>query len=343
MDTVFVVHVRSFGFFHSGRERLLVQVLKRTWEFIPGSTLYGAVCSGLIRLDGPGEPGTLQGREGYRRLLSAVAAGNLRFTPLIPVEAPLEDEELRRFDAPDFSRRTLALHSTVYSDRAPAKEPVRRSWLFTTPHAPLGRDTEQIHGDQLYALATHQAQQGYYGFIFGEQGIRPFLERALRMLPFVSLGGKGKFSLAEGCIVHQRDLATFQDELVRHVERNAQQWVRLLTPAIVGQGRDWLMTAAEQMVIKRFRRYRVWRTGDYYDQTDPSGLASYGMELGLGEDPGALRLPAGRESDPVTGIPERSRFCVDATQHGVELARCFVRGVGRPDWAALGWGQVVIE
>lgn len=67
-DTAFGVHLRSYGFFHSGRERLQTRVLKRVWEHIPGGTLYGAVAAALIRLEGLDEAPPGMGTGDYHTL-----------------------------------------------------------------------------------------------------------------------------------------------------------------------------------------------------------------------------------------------------------------------------------
>jgi CRISPR-associated Cas5-like protein len=106
MDTAFVVRLRSFGFLHPGRERLRT-VLKRSWPFIPGSTLYGAVAAALIRLDGVGAALPGEGEGGYHRLLRLIAGelSRVRFTPLLPVGP---DQTLESAEA--YCRQAQALY-----------------------------------------------------------------------------------------------------------------------------------------------------------------------------------------------------------------------------------------
>jgi hypothetical protein len=93
------------------------------------------------------------------------------------------------------------------------------------------------------------------------------------------------------------------------------------------------------MVMPGLRRYRVWRTGRYYDAQAGAFGAPRGVEVGAWEDEDAVQ-PGGRESDAVLAVPERSRFRLLAED---DPAAWFIGGVGNPSWTYLGWGQVVIE
>ena len=357
-DTAFVVHLRSYAFFHSGRERLRVQVLKRAWEHIPGSTLYGAVAAALIRLDGIDENAEPfeEGDGGYHELMGAVKRQSIRFTPLLPME-----EAPRRKDGDEgkeegeedglgasYCQQAIRLHAALYADQVPegleGPGERERSILHTGPHAPLNRDTERIHGDQVFVLRTHRPLLDYYGFVFANQGLRPLLERAFRLFPLMPVGGRGKFSLVEAKIVDQETVEVFRDNLGDWMDKEERTgWVRLLTPLVLrnGQPDDLLRGTGREIVMNGLRRYRVWRTGRYYDAyrddgafADPSGI-----KKGKQEDEAAF-LPGGRESDAMLAVPERSRFRM---LDGDDVADWFIEGVGNPNWTYLGWGQVVIE
>jgi hypothetical protein len=330
MDTVFRVRLRSYGFLHPGRERLRT-VLKRSWPFLPGSTLYGAVAAALIRLDGVGTEPLGEGAGGYHRLLRLIAQGKeesrVRFTPLLPVA---EGQALR--SAEEYCRQARLLY-----------EQLEPAFFLTTPHAPLARETLQIHGDQLYAFSSHRAGQAYEGFVFAPGDWEDDLWRALRLLPLLPLGGKGKFSLAEGEIAGRENLA--QLRAVLEGSLRGGEAVRLLTPMILQDGQpNWLMEEAEAVTdLPRLRRYRAWRTGAYYDFLE-GRFDEVGIGPGEGEQAAQYGLPSGAESRAATGIPEGSRFVLPAgADQAAKVAEHFVRGVGHPNWTYLGWGQVVVE
>jgi hypothetical protein len=346
-DTAFVVHLRSYGFFHSGRERLRVQVLKRTWEHIPGSTLYGAVAAALIRLDGLLDESAEPFEDGpgdYHALLQAVKNQQVRFTPLLPVAE--EVEGARDWTGGRYCERAMRLHAAVYADTGATEVETGRceeALFHTTPHAPLSRATEQIHSDQLFAIRTHRPLLDYYGFVFADAGLEELLRRALRLLPFIPFGGRGKFSLVEGRLLGSQSLDDFLEAL-REWARGRDQWIRLLTPMVLGDGQadGLLMGAGREVVMTGLRRYRVWRTGRYYDaQKDVFGKAM-GVRPREEVDSAAF-LAGGTESDAVLAVPERSRFRLLKTEDEDDVARWFVEGVGNPSWTYLGWGQVVIE
>ena len=341
-DTAFVVHLRSYGFFHSGRERLRVQVLKRTWEHIPGGTLYGAVAAALIRLDGLDEGATPfeNGPGDYHALLRAVKAAKIRFTPLLPVA----DVVARAGDwtGQRYCEQAIRLHTALYGEGAGKPGRHETALFHTTPHAPLSRTAEQIHGDQLFALRTHRPLLDYYGFVFADAGLEPLLRRALRLFPFIPVGGKGKFSLVEGELLGGQSLDGFQKDLRQWTQQHSSGWVRLLTPMVLGDaGVPPLLTGnGREVVMTGLRRYRVWRTGHYYDAQQEAFRQAMGVEPGEGEDPEAPFLPGGRESEAVQAVPERSRFRLLPEDDPI---RWFVEGVGNPSWTYLGWGQVVME
>jgi hypothetical protein len=337
-NTAFVVHLRSYGFFHSGREGMRVPVLKRTWEHIPGNTLYGALAAALIRLDGidmDADP-FHQGPGMYHELLAAVKAQQIRFTPLLPVGAPIEEDWTGQL----YCEQAMRLQAAVYAEGDATPDDHEEALFHTTPHAPLNRDTDQIHEDQLFAIRTHRPLLDYYGFVFADRGLASLLERGLRVLPFIPFGGRGKFSLVEGEVVDQVRLETFIDDIQGWIAEQ-DGWVRLLTPVVLrdGQADAPLTGAGRALVMSGLRRYRVWRTGRYYDAQKGGFGDPIGVEPDDYVDPDAF-LAGGRESEAVLAVPERSRFQLLA---GEDPATWFVEGLGNPSWTYLGWGQVVIE
>lgn len=340
-DTAFIVHLRSYGFFHSGRERLRVQVLKRTWEHIPGSTLYGAVAAALIRLDGLDEHADPfeSGPGGYHALVRAVKERRIRFTPLLPVSE--EVQEAREWTAGRYCEQAMRLHAAVYADAKVESDRHEQALFHTTPHAPLDRATEQIHGDQVFAIRAHRPFLDYYGFVFADAGVESLLRRALRLLPFIPVGGRGKFSLVEGKLLQRQHLDDFAEAL-REWAAGRGDWVRLLTPMVLGDGQAEgpLAGAGREVVMTGLRRYRVWRTGRYYDALQKAFGRSVGTEPGKCVAPDAPFLPGGLESEAVRAVPERSRFRLLDRD---DVACWFIAGVGNPSWTYLGWGQVVIE
>lgn len=334
-DRVFVVHLRSYGFFHSGRERLRVQVLKRTWEHIPGGTLYGALAAALIRLDPPADldnitPDHDEGR--YFEMLRAVQAGEIRFTPLLPSPSELKS-------GAKYCTQAMHLLAALYGEGEQQPQKADCKLLHTTPHAPLARATEQIHGDQLFAIRTHRPQLDYYGFIFGKTAHRSWLEKALGLFPIMPVGGQGKFSLVEGELLAEEPLTRFRSDLEKWAA-DRLGWVRLLTPLVLpssGVAEPLAQGVVEEMVMTRFQRYRVWRTGRYFNGDDFD--RPFGTDQGYTADYAPF-LAGGEESVAVQAMPERSRFRL---KNPADAVRWFIEGTGHPGWSYLGWGQVVIE
>lgn len=342
-NSVFVIHLCSYGFFHSGRERLRTQVLKRVWEHIPGSTLYGATAAALIRLDGIEENAEpfYSGSGGYHELIKAVKQQEVRFTPLLPVTS---GKALT--SAADYCTQALQLHAALYADELPkwrkALRKSQRKILHSGPHAPLNRETERIHGDQVFVLRTHRPLLHYYGFIFARSDLKSVFERALRLFPLMPVGGRGKFSLVEARIEKHTAMKFFRDEFHQWLNTKKHTgWVRLLTPMVLNQGQpnELLTGTKRKMVMSGLRRYRVWRTGRYYDAQRETFSEAMGITMGAREKAGG-HSPGGRESEAILAVPERSRF---RQVSGDDVVDWFVTGVGNPSWTYLGWGQVVIE
>lgn len=346
--TVFTVHLRSYGFFHSGREPLAGQVLKRTWEHIPGSTLYGAVAAALLRLDPPLNKETdlnqktltvtPDARGRYFDLLRVVQARQIRFTPLIPSAAALQS-------GAEYCQQAMGLiHQEPTRDNNQAAFSTRfvHSLLHTTPHAPLSRQTEQIHNDQLFAMRTHRSHLDYYGFIFGRSEQRAWLTEAFRFFPFLPVGGKGKFSLVEGELLAEKPLAEFRNELQKWVAARSG-WLYLLTPMVFprkGVAEPFELNKVEEVIMANYQRYRVWRTGLYFNGEggfdEPLGIGPY-----YGEEDSPLQA-GGAESVAIRAVPEHSRFRLNNTQLQENATRWFIEGTGHAGWSYLGWGQVVI-
>lgn len=330
-DTAFVVHLRSFGFFHSGRERLQNRVLKRVWEHIPGGTLYGAVAAALIRLDGLDEhapPG--EGSGGYHALLRAVRARRIRFTPLLPTVQVLSTAE-------SYCAQALRLHAALYGQAGATPGEHEQHLLHTTPHAPQGRDSERIYEDRLFVLRTHRPMMDYYGFVFATATEGALLRRAFRLFPFMPVGGRGKFSLVEADIVAQQPLAEFERDLRAWAGRCT--WARLLTPQVLQAGDLEPPAGDREWVTPGLRRYRVWRTGWYFDAQRDAFDPPLGAARGEEQSADAF-LAGGQESVAVLALPEQSRFTLTPAD---DAAAWFIEGLGNPSWAYLGWGQVVLE
>jgi hypothetical protein len=326
LNKVLALHIRSYGFFHSGRERHRVRVVKRCWEFIPGSAVYGVVGAALLRLDGIGPAS-------YDRLLRGVQEQRIRFTPLLPAAETLESADA-------YCRQAMLLQAALYGLPLPEADQAdeaalqsQRALIRSTPHAPLSRRTLQIHESDLYSLAVHRSEQDYYGFVFiGDDDLIDLLQPALRLLPFMPFGGKGKFELAEGEMLGApANLGAFMDDWLQELDRKSSPLtVRLLTPLPLQDGQfPHLLSGAEELNISRLRRYRVWREGRYYNPLTQA-LEVFSPDEG------------GQESLPVLGIPEGSSFTLPANRKA-DVVRAFVEGEGNPAWTYLGWGQVVIE
>lgn len=348
MEQALWLDVKTYGFLHVGIEPLRREVLKRTWALLAGNTLYGVIQGALMRLDGP------LGQK-PARLLDALCrptdAGGpaLRFMPLLPDNRGTIkrawDYCIQATRLADLERGTLV------------RDAFDRGYQ-TTPHAPLNRRNAQIHGSQLFAIECHQPEQRYRGWILCEKDLVPLLEEALTMLPFLPLGGKGKFTVAEATVLDCLETSTLRTQLIQ--DANAAQpaqgadspapliEVEMVTP-LVFQGVDLgIIQGAQRWQPKPPRRYRVWRAGDYPDITR-GGRHFFGRRLPT-TLPTAARPPMawlpestgytfGETSQAVPALPDGSRFGFTPA-HTAALADAFFTGVGRADWAALGWGQL---
>lgn len=328
MDTVYTVELRSYGFLHPGREQMRTEVLKRAWPFVPGSTLYGAVAAALIRLDGLAPERVPAGDEGFHVLLRAVEAQAVRFLPLVVAEAPVDT-------AVGYCRAIL--------------EQDREQRLFQAiPHAPMSRDLEKIYDNQLFAYGSHRPVVTYYGFVAATDAVAAQLRRALRLLPIIPFGGKGKFALVSGQIVNTCPRPAFQAALATALRERSTAgdglWVRLLSPMLLGHGDgDWLLTEAAEQVVRRLRQYRIWQSGYVYDQQAATVMVRGSEDLARTQG-GTVSFPGGEESRAVPGVPDGSRFRLQGDAANAQrLAAAFVAGVGHPGWRYLGWGQVVPE
>lgn len=323
MERALLVELTTYGFLHAGQGPLRREVLKRTWPWLPGAMLYGALQAALIRLDGVDGPRP-------RALVEALCGNTLRFTPLLPDIL----QQIDRASAYCQQAQRLAAEAT---GRQPRKPPVLR--YQTTPHAPLSRRQAQIEGSLLFAVEGHQPFQRYRGWIFCTDALIAPLQQALGMLPLLPLGGKGKFTSAEAQVIAVTPTANLRDELVTQMPLTGQAiTVELLTPLIF-QATGWgPLEAPERVQVKSPRRYRAWRTGLYPNATT-GAIHNYGVpvaENALGR--------VGQASAPVAGWPEGSRFGYTSdTARTAQLAQAFVSGAGRADWACLGWGQIFVH
>lgn len=323
MERALLVEVTTYGFLHAGQGPLRREVLKRTWPWLPGAMLYGALQAALIRLDG------ITGAR-PRTLVEALCGSTLRFTPLLP-------DTLQRIDRASAYCRQAQQLAAETAGLLRTKPPVLR--YQTTPHAPLSRRQEQIEGSLLFAVEGHQPLQRYRGWIFCTDALVNPLQQALGMLPLLPLGGKGKFTSAEAQVVAETPTVALRTELLGQLPATGQPiTVELLTPMIF-QATGWgMLEAPERVQVKSPRRYRTWRTGLYPNATT-GGVHDYGVpvaENALGR--------VGQASAPVAGWPEGSRFGYTSNAARAELlATAFINGTGRADWACLGWGQIFIH
>lgn len=348
MERALLIEVKTYGFLHVGVEPLRREVLKRTWSLLAGNTLFGALQAALVRLDGP------QG-VGPQALISGLAGEpRLRFMPLLP------DSDRQVDSAVSYCRQAERLAQAERGDIRvePGEQPPLR--YQTTPHAPLNRRNEQIHGSMLYAVECHQPEQVYRGWIFCGADLKPHIERGIAMLPFLPLGGKGKFTCAEAHIEDECDTSIIREDMAASIRLNNSDLasdgqgrgthsdieIELATP-LVFEGSDMgIVKEAVRWQPKPPRRYRVWRTGVYPDSTSAGGTRVYGelaagADLPLAWDPQGTYY-VGQTSHAVPALPNGSRFAF-AHEQATALANAFIDGVGRADWRALGWGQIFIR
>jgi hypothetical protein len=348
MTLIHLIRLKVFGFPHPGRERWRARVIKRPWRVIPGSTLYGALATALIKLDCDKE--SLKERDpkraykahkshgcGYGKLLDLLMGeeSHIRFSPLVPADEGVED-------ARGYCKAAQGL---VPTRLAPSTEEAlrRRPNLFTTPHAPINRQRMVIHGDLLHAVTCHQPFQSYVGFIVEEvadagESILPQLKRAFRALPFIPFGGRGKFCIAEGRVIKE---CVAQNQFLKKLKESLPDndvWVSLLTPLVLDDT-DWLLQDENVSVraIPRFQLYRAWRRGLYREGGE---LVMYPKTPGHPRplDPNTLN-----QSDAAPGLVEGSRFQIRRARLDEDFWRQFLWGFGHKDWTYLGWGQVIFD
>ena len=184
------------------------------------------------------------------------------------------------------------------------------------------------------------------------------------MLPFLPLGGKGKFTVAEARI--QRNDSTVQlrdrlaDSIRTEVDANQDKHngidIEMVTPLVLQNNDMALMQQADRWYPKSLRRYRVWRTGIYPDITNSKGGRNFykkGRKLhaddpttGQAEHQPSDSPPSdnwhehvvGRTSQAVPALADGSKFGFAKDKVDL-LADAFIKGIGRTDWASLGWGQ----
>lgn len=322
MSEVYIVHLRSYGHLHPGKERWR-NVIKRCWNFVPGSALYGAVCSALIRLTCIGVADAQrcshslearnQGEEpicfscDYLTLLELVAGGQIRFSPLVPSESAIE--------------------TALGYCRAAAKC-LRATRKGVEPHLAVDRQSGTVHGELLYGIQAHELLSHYYGFILAPAQLEGVLQRALRVFPAQPFGGKGKFALVEA-EMHRVAEDEFLAELRQSIV-NKELWLELLTPIACLPG-EAMFENWESIRLSSLRRYRVWRTGLYLGAwEDPPTWKTYG----LGTDD--------EQSEPFLGMAEGASFKVRAGSE-TKAINDFLHGVGDPRWTYLGWGQVIFD
>ena len=328
MDTVYTIHLRSYGFLHPGRERLLTRAFKRAWDFIPGSTLHGALAAALVRLDGVDaeEAQPLEGTGDFHVLLKLVFEKEIRFTPLVPGHK--------------------SLNSAIDYCEAARQHAATATLFQATPHAPISRATEVIHGDRLFAYAVHRPVVDYHGFIFAPAGAEKLLRRGLRLLPFIPFGGKGKFSAVEAWLQQRGTVADFKHNLRNNLVGGGYDCLQLMTPMLLQSGsNDWLLQEAAETIVSRVQRYRIWQSGFAYDPNNlENPFGPHGVDHFPEDSNDVTAYPGGQESVPVTGLPAGSRFRLHPQGDNIDrMADAFVEGVGHPGWRYAGWGQIVFR
>ena len=312
------IEVKTYGFLHIGIEPLRREVLKRTWPYLSGGTLFGAIQAALIRLDGPAG-------KGPSALLDALCTEEhneqtLRFMPLLP------DNSGTIVDGWSYCRQAQRLAELAHGN---ARAKIQDPGYQTTPHAPLNRRNAQIHGSMLYAVECHQPEQRYRGWIICNEMLTEHIRRGLAMLPLLPFGGKGKFTCAEATICEKEPprLTVWKQDFVSAAKK-AQQAddiesdtlnVELLSPLVYQAAELGILQKATVWRPKSPRRYRVWRTGVYPNLTSDQGDGRRSYARTLEDEVEALPAIAwpgrgksgfalGQTSEAVPALPDGSRF-----------------------------------
>ena len=121
--------------------------------------------------------------------------------------------------------------------------------------------------------------------------------------------------------------------------------IELLSPLVIQGASSDLLRQALRLSPKPPRYYRVWRTGLYPDETVGT-QRTYGIPLTDGDLPLAWQESGvyyvGQAREAVRALPDGSRLTLASAQ-AREIAQAFTEGLGRADWAALGWGQLFVR
>lgn len=316
MKKIAIVKIRSYGFLHPGKEQWKT-VLKKCWNIIPGSTLYGAIATALIKTECNKPEVTIENCQeclkesvdcGYHKLLNQINTdeeNRIRMSPLIPSNEAIENAE-------DYNRIALEL----------LKGHLKRPKLGTTPHAPLNRQSLRIHGDHLYGIVCHQPFQDYYGFIVHDDSFSKKLEKAINTLAVIPFGGRGKYCPIEAEISYLVSIDKFFEGF------QATRKLQLLTAMITDDFEGELLRQSILVELK-YKRYRVWRTGLYWESSNWNAYKIGSVET--------------QQTIPVKGISEGTKIVLNDNNTMNDLINIFANGYGNPDWTYLGWGQVIYE
>ncbi|MHA1757062.1 MAG: hypothetical protein ACTSVV_09845 [Promethearchaeota archaeon] len=301
-----IIRIKSYSFLHLGKERWK-RVIKKTWNYIPGSTLYGIIANCLIRLECQKGVATTENCNncldngsiecGYKLLLKQIKDHNIRFSPLIPSQVKVEN-------AKDY----CSIGNKIWIK------------MGLTPHAPIDREHFKIYRDQLFGVLTHQPFQQYWGFIvLKENSFKDYLKKPLRLLPLTPFGGRGKFSQIDANIIKIMDSELFLEGLNELYRGN----IKLITPAIIN---DSILEFIKNAKCYDFdiKWYRFWRVGLYWEN---GALRTYEEKSN-----NQLRIKRGISEGAVIKLLD---FDLK------KLKNYFIRGIGDPDWANLGWGQII--
>ncbi|MCU0589836.1 MAG: hypothetical protein MUF52_17005 [Syntrophobacteraceae bacterium] len=312
-----VVRLKSFGALHPGAERWR-RVTKESWPFVPGSTLYGAVASTLMRMTCREDLALITTGDcrqclesgeaacGYAMLLNVMRDGGTpapRFSPLVPGPR----ETATPYSSRDYARDAAALS---------------RGAGGILPRAPLDRARLSIHGDRLHGLEAHPASRTYRGFVTLRPELVDTFRKALRWLTLFPFGGgRGKLVQVEAAVEHEYDPPE------AFLDGSPPAHLRLLSPAILRGPSDLRVPEIQEIAGFSMRGYRFWRTGLYWEA---------GRWLAYGTS------GAGRRQWHLTrsrlGLPEGTGFRLQASAEAI--GRWFLEGLGDPDFTRLGWGQV---
>jgi len=367
--TIFTINLKSHAPLHPGREDWK-SLLKRCWEFIPGSTLYGALMSAYITMKGKWDGDYIDETELeeilksnakvlvyefdkkfhfiYRLIGGYDDMPRIRFSPLVPVDKIPDNG---KFDGEFYCKK--------------AKKIKERDIIWTQPHHTRHRISESTLESHLFARENHSAMAEYIGFIAfrGNGGDKEkfgqWLDETLNLLSLSTMGGKGKFSRVTGSVLAEKNGDDFTEKISLNGDSSDNSWIESFSPLPLGRNPNQIVNDIRDRYggngndIFKIRLDRIytenpWRFG-YYRRKNAGGNGAEYVEgsplknltyfkrntrdafLCISPGPVFKLCPERNSESPGNEDSILNKFRQD-----------FIWGIGDRDYTYLGFGQVIV-